>query len=515
MEQGAHGVLQAHPNMNSASAWSSIVTGCNPGKHGVFDFGDALRTHNATWHPTTALDRHRDPFWRILSRAGQAVDVANVPISFPADPVNGYMISGMDAPDLESVNAAYPPGLIQSLRAAGIEYILDVPNLKETQRRDPYRLPAMVRAMVEARTRTCLHFMDQHAWDAMMAVYVATDRMQHVFWGARDDLADPTWSPLRELYVLLDAHLNRLIERAGENTTVLIISDHGFGRNSPDKLQLNPLFEQLGWLKHRPVNASVQGQLLKNFLAYGRRYLPPHLQSYLAARYPRWHQRALSQRHLGNLDWGHTLIFHPGGESVFVNLEGRGPHGIVSLDQYNSVCEKARALILQVTDPVSGKPLAKQVYRRNEVYHGDFVDRAPDLVIEWDARSAPHGMRWDGGAEPLIIPPRPANRNSWSGTHRSEGIFIAQGPHIRRNAQIDRVLQYDIAPTLLYLQGIPVPSDLDGRVLTELFEPAYLQEHPISNAGPVDVTATAATGELSEQDAALIETRLRDLGYIE
>jgi len=516
LKEGAHGELHAYPNMNSASAWSSIVTGCNPGKHGIYDFGDSFDTQAKTWHPITALDRKRDPFWRILSTAGQAVHIINVPISYPADPINGFMISGMDAPDSAAPNATHPSGLIQKLRAAGIEYVLDVPNLKEFRRRDPYRLAPLVREMVEARTRTLLYFMEQQTWDTLMAVYIATDRMQHFYWGTRDDLADPTWTPLRELYVLLDAHLGQLLKRAGDDTTVLLISDHGFGRGSQNRHDLNPLFARLGWLQYRQRQASLQARLLKNFLVYGRRYLPPRLQYYLATHFPRWRQRALGERHFGNLDWTRTQVFgHPYNGSVSVNLQGRDPHGIVRPEQYDAVCEKARELIAQLTDPVTGKPLAKTVRRRHEIYHGDFVTRAPDLMIEWARQSEPHGMRWDGGGEPLIIQPRQTNQNSWTGTHRSEGIFIAHGPHIRRNAQIHRVLQYDVAPTILYLQGLPLPSDLDGRVLTELFEPDYLHSHPIANAAPSATPTPTNTSELSEQDAALVEKRLRDLGYIE
>src|ERR1043166_9161730 len=73
MTHGVHGSLQAWPNMNSAAAWSSMVTGYNPGQHGVYDFGHAPQQRGHGWHPTTATCRRKDPFWRLLSAAGQRV----------------------------------------------------------------------------------------------------------------------------------------------------------------------------------------------------------------------------------------------------------------------------------------------------------------------------------------------------------------------------------------------------------------------------------------------------------
>ena len=167
MSQGVHGPLKAWPNLNSAAAWSSIVTGYNPGMHGVHDFGSAPPQRGYAWHPMTALDRKKDPFWRLLSAKGKRVTIINVPISYPADPINGYMLAGMDTPGLSSHGFAHPPELRDEISRQGIDYIIDVPNLGDLSRKHPDQLPIQVKKdgggsvpndpLPYGKTMGCLH----------------------------------------------------------------------------------------------------------------------------------------------------------------------------------------------------------------------------------------------------------------------------------------------------------------------------------------------------------------------
>jgi predicted AlkP superfamily phosphohydrolase/phosphomutase len=521
IRDGSSGILHAYPNMNSAVAWSAIVTGCNPGKHGVYDFGDTLGAKDKIWHPVTARDRKRDPFWRMLNAAGQCVSVINVPISFPADAINGFMISGMDAPGIDSPGAAHPPGLIEELRNQGINYVLDVPKLRQFRSRNPNVLPDIVIKMVQARTQTILNLMDRQPWDTFMAVYIATDRMQHSFWGQSPAPCPPdgsplalSWEPLRQLYKLLDGELAKLLARAGEDTNVLVISDHGFGPSQSDVRKLNRLFEKLGWLQFRQMRKSpMQVWLLKNFLAYGRRFLPPALQYFLAKRFPSLRERALSANNFGDLDWSKTQVFsHTQFGSVFINAEGVWPNGVVKPEDYDIVCEKVCTVLRGLTDPATGRPLAIAVHRRSEVYSGPHAHRAPDIMIEWDRTVQATGMRWEGGE--MLISQEPKHQDAWHGSHQSEGILIAHGPQIRLGAPLGRITQYDVAPTVLYLQQQPIPKDMDGRVLIELLDPQLLKQRPLQYTD-TNGTLVSTAPELDAAEEAQIESRLRDLGYIE
>lgn len=264
MRNGAYGVLDSFPNMNSAAAWSSIVTGTNAGKHGIFDFGEQLNP-SRPWHPVTALDRHRNPFWRILTTAGKRVGVMNVPISYPADAVNGFAVSGMDAPSISSEGFAFPINFLEQLRHAGIDYILDVNQLDAVHEREPNHIPTVVRAMVEARTRAFLYGMEQFRCDVGMVVFIATDRMQHYYWGTSENPFDESWTALRELYQLLDGRIAEILARVGEETNVLIVSDHGFGPRRKAKNEVVVILEKTGLMALQ--HASTNDTLLKHGLA--------------------------------------------------------------------------------------------------------------------------------------------------------------------------------------------------------------------------------------------------------
>jgi predicted AlkP superfamily phosphohydrolase/phosphomutase len=517
MAQGARGPLRAWPNLNSAVAWTSMVTGYNPGQHGIFDFGDAPPQQGHKWRPTTASDRAKDPFWRLLSTAGQHVGIINVPISYPADPVQGFMLSGMDAPGDHSPGFAHPPELLDELRHQGIEYILDVPNLGVSSQRAPHRLPRAVQDMVDARARTVLHFMKSRPWNALMAVFVAPDRVQHFFWPIRaESLENDEWAPIRQLYQQIDAHLACMLEHVDDSTTVLVVSDHGFGPRQPISRCLNPLFARLGLLRYSEGRSRVRGSLLRNLLLYGRRIVPQRLQLPLAQAFPELHLQARSETKYAGVDWSQTQVSATFG-MIRVNLQGREPEGIVSPDDYGPLRRRVSDILLELTDPTSGRRLVRAVHRREDHYHGPFSEQAPDLMIEWEREAAQDTLSYTVGREPIVVqaPKRVGVRKRLRGTHRSHGILIAWGPDIKPGGTVADATLYDIAPTILHLQGQPIPRDMDGKVLTDILVEGHLRRHPVQYSEPSTVAVQTAGTVLDAGEARKIEERLRGLGYIE
>lgn len=516
MEQGAHGPLHAWPNMNSAAAWSSMITGYNPGQHGIYDFGEVPPQRGAQWRPTTDADRRKDPFWRRLSAAGQRVGVINVPITYPADRINGFMLAGMDTPNVRSWGFTHPPDLLDELRRQGIDHIIDVPNLGVLRQRSPYEYPLAVQQMVEMRARTILWLMNRHPCDALMAVFVATDRMQHHFWP--DDQApaeSPGWRPIRSVYQQLDAFLGQALERIDESTTVLVVSDHGFGSIHYGARSLNQLFARWGLLHHHKGRGRLTNRLLGSLLVYGRKLIPQSLQRPLALAFPGLRLRALNEYAYRSMEWSGTQVFAEiHGSQVWINLQGRQPQGIVSPHDYHSWRERVRDLLLRLTDPATGRPVIRAVHRREELYHGPYVEKAAELRIEWDYEVVRDWLCYPDDREPIIIESPARSPQEWKGAHRSEGIFMAYGPHIKHGAAITNATIYDIAPTVLYLHDQPVPDDMDGQVLTDIFQADYLRHHPVQRGAALPV-AMESTMPLGADEAEQVEKRLRDLGYIE
>lgn len=520
MTEGTHGPLRAWPNMNSAAAWSSIVTGYNPGQHGIYHFGWAATPQRGqTFRPTTALDRRRDPFWRLLGAAGRRVGIINVPISYPADPVNSFMLAGMDTPDLESPGFAHPPELRKELQRVGIDYIIDVPQLSTISRRRPHEVPPRVRQMVDARGRAILHLMRTQPWDALMAVFVATDRMQHFYWpDERALIGGPEWAPLVSLYQQLDTFFARLLESLDGDTTLLVVSDHGSGPAREAMRGLNLVFHRLGLLAHREGAVRLRGRLLEHLLVMARKLVPLAVQRPLGRALPRIHLRALSESRLPGIDWSRTQAFaSPQGWEIFINLRGREPEGTVALEDYDPLRDRLRNILLQLVDPISGRRAVLGVHRREDVFRGPHMDKAPDLLVEWDCEVVGDALHYPAEAGAFTVHPADARGpgEPWTGTHRPDGIFIAWGPHVRRGQRLDPIGLYDITPTILHLQEQPVPEDMDGRVLTEIFTEDYLRGHPVRRRERHDADPQEPVGELTPDEASQVEARLRALGYLE
>jgi predicted AlkP superfamily phosphohydrolase/phosphomutase len=334
------------------------------------------------------------------------VGIVNVPITYPADPLNGFMLSGMDAPGLNSPGFSFPAHLCDELRRQGIDYILDIPNLSTLRKRFPKRALRMVQKMVDSRCRGTLCLMKVYPWNVMMAVFVALDRVQHYFWPSRDlPFEDPAWEPIRHFYQKLDSFLSEILALMGNDTTLMVVSDHGFGPEAPAKFGLNRLLAQLGLLRFRQSTSSLKSTLLKHLLLYGRQVIPFRLQYPLAQAFPRLHRHATSETIFPDVDWSQTqafAAFHVG--YVTINLKGRQPEGTVSPENYHSLRERIRKILLALTDEKTGDPVILSVYRREELYRGPYLDRAGDLIILWNHEVLNDSLYYRSGDRSIAVP---------------------------------------------------------------------------------------------------------------
>ena len=171
---------------------------------------------------------------------------------------------------------------------------------------------------------------------------------------------------------------------------------------------------------------------------------------------------------------------------------------------------------MAIPHPETGHPLVEHVYEREELYHGPHAGLSPDLTVvltDWRYRTIGlHDFTTNKVITPSFGP---------TGDHRLEGILIAAGPAFLTGAEPRDAALLDVAPTVLHLLGVPVPDDMDGRVLTELLEPASSLSPAVSVLEPALAsaqsleTATAAVGATyTDDDDAAIKQRLADLGYL-
>ncbi|MEW6198937.1 MAG: alkaline phosphatase family protein [Planctomycetota bacterium] len=504
MDEGVRGVLSSTQPPITPAAWTTFMTGKGPGRHGILDF----ETYDATTHTLTfnsTYEIREKTLWQLLSEKGLRVGSINVPMTYPPKPVNGFMISGFETPSVDA-QFTWPPELKD-------EIFRLIPNYdyRTNWRRTAFGRRAQLADNLDyiansfdqgaKLTRYCG---DRFGWDVLMTVFKLVDNLQHKAWKYLDPRFNRRFRHEAELaarcFTRLDDVLRDLFDYAAEqDATVLIMSDHGHG-SLDGKAQPNLLLKQWGYLSLRGgwEQAVTRTQNWWHRWSKGR-----------ATRFEQG-SRGI-ERDLA-VDWSRTraCVMHAGIYGyLYINLKGRGPHGIVPPSEYESLRnELAERLSRATVRHPDGHttPIFTHVHKTEELY-GCLREDNPNLP---DLLLAPHPgfavVRKIRGRRPV----RWCGVNRLEGTHRVEGILALGGPNVRRGARVDANI-VDITPTTLAALGLRVPVDMEGRVITEAFslEPIVEQEPPVEKVRRV------AEEAYTEDDRRILEQRLSDLGYLE
>ncbi len=526
MEKGCWGRLPTTIPPFTAAAWSSFITGQNPGQHGVLSFRHRRDRFNYDVEGSGFVDAQRfdQTLWEILSAAGVRVGIVNVPLTYPARPVEGYMATGMLTP-LSAEQFTYPPQFAETL---GPDYVIDVDFIRDEENFRVRGFPpkaemiAQIRNMSDVRAQTCARLLRDEPWDFFMVVFTGTDRVMHFFW---DDLAalmedaagadEPVRRQVAAYFRELDDGIGQLVDRAGPSATVLVVSDHGFGPAQTSRFFVNVWLEKLGLLQPRGSEGMLDLEYWRMLVGRNKR-LKALLRRLLPASAQEKATTAARSASKEILDWAKTrayfvrVYFHVCG--VEINLAGARREGIVPPGaEYKALRDQIIRAAQELRDPRNDRPIVELAARREELYHGPHVDEFPDVILVLD----PDYMGVPSLAGDSLVEPHDPTR---PGEHRQDGIFIAAGPAIHPQDDLTNLHLLDVPPTILYTMGMPVPSSFDGRVLQEVFDAAYLASNPIQiREGPLSLQMEGQpdTPGFSEAEEVQIEQRLRGLGYIE
>ncbi len=536
MKTGVSGALESILPPITPPAWTSFMTGKNPGKHGIFHFvetehgGYAMNYANAT-------SRRAPTVWKLLNNAGYSVGTMNIPFTYPPEPLNGFQISGMDTPS-ETSPFIHPPELREELvkHVGGIQLDLRFLGSMSTDERRNQVLAEM-KQLDEQWTKAALYLLQNHPQDVMMFVFMSIDTVQHYFWQHMDKdhfIHDPKLAPkfgdaVRKVYERLDLAAGQIIDRLPPETTVFAISDHGGGPVVDRTIFLNRYLAQLGLLHYHEKATSGIRKLGRKILRLGfsllRSTLSSRQKSRLALLFPTILQKSeMAYTSFTSIDWNRTkaycseVLASP--PSIWINLKGVKPQGTVDPAEYDALVDFIVEKLSELKDPRTGKPVINRVYRRNEIFHGPFAHEGADVVLDWWSEdslfSTQPSFPEDTNKPALIIREhRPSETSEWGGTHRLHGIVIGRGPAFKNGAEIANAQLIDIAPTLLHLLDVPVPEDMDGKVLTGLFHPDFLSAHAV-RAGVASGTSGAdRPSGYTDEESAKVEERLQALGYLE
>jgi predicted AlkP superfamily phosphohydrolase/phosphomutase len=279
---------------------------------------------------------------------------------------------------------------------------------------------------------------------------------------------------------------------------VMVVSDHGFGRYEKN-FYLNAVLEQHQLLFRQKSAKKVASKRLstRSVIDALRRLDVIGLEGRVPHRFRERLARGIDSALSVPIDMDRTLAYAAArsAESVFISAH-------VPDDQRDAVAARVIEALESARDPDTGEPIIVQALRREDVYDGSELDRIPDILIDFGEH--PY-VASDRLAASSIVERLPASGGG--GRHRRYGILLALGPGVTAG-EIDGANIVDLAPTALHAMGLPVPDDMDGRVLTELF-----------TDGRQVQTAAAAGSETSEvvytpEEEAAIQASLENLGYM-
>ncbi len=528
MSAGSWGRLESVIPPLTGPAWTSFMTGKNPGQHAIFDF---IRRDQDGYNgvPINASLRDGDTLWQLLSQAGKRVGVFSVPVTYPPEPVNGFMVTGMLTPP-DADDYVYPPALARELERAVPSFTLTPEGTAHSRGQELLLVDALER-LTEMTMESVRFLMGSQEWDFFMTVFKETDVAMHWLWRFMDeshaaedsadyvqDGAERVRHGLRDCYRRADACLAELLDTVGDDTILVIMSDHGAGPLE-QYIHANAWLVAEGFMRLKrdlPTGAKrllyriglTPVNLYKLIMALGRGpQMAQTLRHHKAGVLSLLRRLFLS---FGDVDWARTRVYSLGNYGqLYVNLRGREPQGTVAPGaEYEQVVDELVDRLSHLRHPQTGAPIPLRIYRRDEIYHGAHVEEAPDVVF------LPEDMRYNGFGLYQF------SSRSWlepafdrSGGHRMDGVVMFIGPGVRRGQVLEGARLIDLAPTVLAALGVPVPDDMDGRVLSDAFEKSFFRGRPIR------YRAARAGGpreqlELTSEQEELVKERLRALGYI-
>ena len=506
MNNGSYGVLHSTIPPSSPLAWTSLATGKNPGKHGIYEF--RKRNGYTTEIITKSISPYANPMWNVLSRHGKKVVIVNVPFFYPPDKVNGIMVSGLMTPSLNA-EFVYPNEEKKKILELIPNYQVDIGADEYVYSTDMNLLLKKIFEITEGRRNLMEYMLENHPWNLFFLVFTGPDRLQHFLW-------DEVTSMDRECvkyYQLLDEILGNILKRFDDETVLFIVSDHGF-MEAKKSFYINTFLKESGLLEPRhnykiknslaKLNisvASIRRTIKKTGWAQLKKHVPTPLINLVRRTFP---SEGFKE---GDFVHRKTKAFSLQGYGIIsVNLKGKEPDGIVEQKDYNKLCDLIEKKLLEVKDPETSKSIVKAVYKGELIYSDECIEGRPDLLVIMN-----EGYSIKGSLETVIVGKNRKGNKYITGDHNEKGLFIAYGNSIIRERIVADI--YDIMPTILYLMGAAIPEDVDGRVLTEIINRDFVEKNEIRFETAKERVASEKK-VLDKEEQKAVEQHLKNLGYL-
>ncbi len=425
MQHGTYAKLKSTVPPVSAVAWISMYTGKLPKDHGVFDYIYRKNNSYEDISIVSANNVQEESIWQIISKNNKKPIFCLIPVTWPIKPFNGIGISGFLTPGIER-QYIYPQYLKQEIESLFDEpFMIDIEKHRDLSKE---QLLKDVYKMTEMHFKLMKYLIKNKQWDLFFGMIMGSDRMNHNFWrffdkGHRRYECKPEFeTALKDYYKFLDKNLGELIQLLDEDTTIIVVSDHGIQRMD--------------------TRVNLSDWLIK--------------EGYLVLKEPVKEKMKFT---MGMVDWKKTKVFARGAwdGQIFINLKGREEQGIVDEEEYKNIIEELETKLKQIKGD-DGKVLNTKIFKKKD-YSGKFDNIAPDMIIYFD--DLYYGCNTTLIGNPTLWSPKTAI-GSDDVTHSQKGIFVS---NISQKGDIGEIQIIDIAPTILHELNIPIPKDMEGRIL--------------------------------------------------
>jgi predicted AlkP superfamily phosphohydrolase/phosphomutase len=523
--QGASGSLESTNPPTTPAAWSSCVTGMNPGQHGVFDFRESF--HQDRRRPLIRGDSIRAPrIWDVLAASGRRSCILNFPLIWPPEQIDGVMVCGMMAPE-GTAQLSWPADEAERLRreVPGYRSNVDIPGFDVEFLSGALGFMDELERSLRSRIAAFWHYFDREPWDFFFPTFVFHDRMGHLLWkfmsGESDfdehPFADELRPRIEAVYAAFDELLEELLERRSTDLTLMMCSDHGFG-GTESFFEVNAWLQELGVLR-LGRRARLRSEAFYRAMEFGdhkalQRAVPDSLQARLRSRL-RSRRSSFMDALSDTVQWSKTEAFFasvPQQGITLVRQPGKAGEAGCSKSDYEDLRRRIKNGLVELR-AADGSPLIDEVWDREQLYSGPHVDLAPDILFR--ARDYACVGRPVLGARHWLKD----NSSQASGFHRMDGVWMALGEGIDAATRVEGARIEDVCPSVLYALGEAIPEGLDGRVLEQSWSDGFLEARPRRTAlqthrrpiGSSYADAAAAVRPSSDD----LSNRLSALGYMD
>lgn len=448
MEKGMSGTLKSILPFASIPAWPSFYSGMNPGKLGFYYH---MKDIVGQYEKEIVQINTKISIWGEFSKYKKTVGVFNVPGTYPPKPVNGFMVSepifskGAEyvwPKELKNImNNDFNKGDFQNFMGAS----------------DKARSDLIWEKMEEIKKFTNI-FYDKYSPDFFISVYDVLDVMQHFFWNFYDK-THPDYKQnqfnnnILDCYKFIDNHIGEILRKIDKDTIFIIMSDHGFEK-SEKNVFLNQWLLQKGLVKIKGNKligkANNKLNLIRDILT--KIAIKTGLHKVIPRRV-----KELAKVSFMDVDWDTSICVAGFFGSIFLN---RKNNSINFVESYDKIREEIKMELYELKDLENSRSIVSKVYFKEEIFSGEFMDAMPDLLVVPNKGY----VIINGNFKANIC-----EKSELSGMHARDGIFMAVGQGIRKGVFKEANL-LDIAPTLLHMFNVPIPAEMDGKVMSFIFE---------------------------------------------